>query len=584
MKKSIILMISSVALLLVLSACAEPYQLVTDDPPVGESDMTETSGGSEASESDETSDVTVQSSDETEESGGESDDQTALTEETPDETGGSEETAETNESFACSLAVNGAFPQYVYGRYVIQVKGAVQRPAQFLAEGVRFSWKTQEEDCVKGTASISVFNDFDADLVQDPSEASVFALAEVAPGKDTKVDLTLVLTYVGNLNFPRRAMIDLNWGRDFLNMSDAEIAAYANTDILILDHSVFVNFPTFVKKIYAKNSLIEFFPYVDPTSVSKNIQAQTRSTYEIDKAEYVKNTLGPNGIKASMPGVWNGQSVTELEYYPGSVMINFTVGVEQVDSEFFSMQAEMLAQFHESLSQEMKALVRGYFLDNIFDDISWIPLEKKNGVTELDANYNGINDELNDYQNGYYQVDRELQFGMAEYVKNFHALWPNLVLLGNEGNSFYYDTLNGKYFEGVKDKDWSYTLSQYRTGLAAVGGRYLIWNNEIQSADQLDFCRTGFYASLIAGGTHACSVPGDDGNWYLPEYDAWLGRRNSESNIQGAMAGVFEKGLVLYNPTGETLLITLPRALVSANGAVQTIILTSKTGILLFYP
>ncbi|HLD81668.1 MAG TPA: hypothetical protein VJA22_00490 [Patescibacteria group bacterium] len=570
---------------------------VDDDP----NDEISTGGEQEEETSAEADDQSTQETTEKspDETGGESTGETggeASSEthnETSQESGATSAWSEESSADPCdtliSLDISVRFEKYFSGNYVYSVdfvnpdlvalRGTV-------AGGITRDVRLVLEACT-GSAELAVFNDFDGDGLWNP-KLEAKTLLPIMVGHDALASsLELYLPFVGITSYPGHAIVYLNPDVD---TSDEFIARLAQADLVVIDHSTVENFPTsFVQKLRNANGRNLILIYFDPTSAYD----LPRSSLDIEKFNYLANTFGfINGIGSVagyMPGVWRGEYVDILQYWPGSNMVNMTHYVKAIDQSFFSHWAEMHVGYFEALARNLG--VDGIFFDNMLWTYHHIPLTNENEISALDANYDTIENELIPVGQGFYQIDRDLQAGLHEFL-SFVRQRFNGPLLGNGSNPEYVEQLNGMYFENVVD--WSRTYPLFKETVPDGKENISVWNNVLNDASQIQTCRVGVLTATILGGYHSCENFLHDDFYWVDEYAFTLGRRIGDVVWQNDVnLSVHEFGVVIYNSTlsSRALFFTRPmqafrgtqRPDLNHGGTLMNITLPAQDGVMLKY-
>lgn len=551
-------------------------------------------GGGTASGDTLSSDTVINS--DTDESGGE------YSLHTGDHTDGrevaSDETSDVGSEEMCgggvSLMLEIFFAQYFRGEFVFLL---IQQDTQevFFRESIDGAQKLEKSISLKacrGSIELLVFNDFDEDGLFDPgfegmSRESVFISTE-----DLCKSVILQLPFSnGKRAYPQIATTYLN--PSLSEENEALLQELSSGALLILDHSLLQHSPEIFVLIRALNPEILLLVYTAPMSI-----ARLRSDLEQEKYALVQ------AVDAYMAGMWHGEYVEELQHWPGSSTVNFTMDVLARDVHFFDKWAEMHGEY--LLFQDLLQLVDGFFFDECWDDISWIPRDAVNNITGFDTDYDFEVESLLPGEDGYCPMDIAYQGGWMRFLQSMQEFsleqGRDWILIGNEGHSLYYRYVN-KYFEDAPSGflgGFAGTVEFFSEALLNTPQGIAVWNvagrqGEVYG-DLIQRCRLGAFIANILGGYYGCDDSiAHDHPLFIDEDFYSLGRKVQGYHVleNGVWLAVFEHGVNLYNGTGQEQEIRFGTELLSIPGIqrpdlntglpVLGITLPSADGILLLY-
>ena len=179
-------------------------------------------------------------------------------------------------------------------------------------------------------------------------------------------------------------------------------------------------------------------------------------------------------------------------YSPRMRMLNLSSKCPVVNGRTW---AEFLAT---SLNRAIVPHVDGLFVDNVFDDVSWM----KNGF--LDADRNGLQDDPD-----------SLDLWWCKGTENFFKFLEADLIVGNEANLEYEYLLDGKMFENFPPADfgksWYPAMQNYLFELSAM--EYNIIHSQPKGEQWRMFT---LCSALLGDGLYCYST--NHHNWY-PEYD-----------------------------------------------------------------
>jgi hypothetical protein len=490
-----------------------------------------------------------------------------------------------------SLMLHIVFPEYIQGNFFFEMTTG-EGNSVAMETNVKSGWTALETTFFLpsnlGTVRLIAWNDFNGNGRQeeklDPSTSAEFEVK----GEDIEQNIRLRWPFENAEIYPKLAIMNLNPSLQADN--ETLLRHFAKASLLVLDHSLAENCSECISRIIQENPSIDIFLYCDPTSIPSNTSQRSRSSLERNKYEFIENTKKtlPNygEAKAYMPGEWNGEYVEKLQYWPGSYLINTTSSVAMLDPSFFATYAELYDRYFRTFSTPLS--VTGFLLDNVFDDISWVPLSGVNGVTWLDVNYDRVENDLITDTDGYYSIDRDLQEAWVLFLSELRRFF-SFQIIGNEGNPFYLDLLNGKWFENAPSgAQWGEKAWLFEQLLKEAQGEFSIWHmvvDEENDSFSEGRCFSGLLTACLFGGYYACGNRGNnvDYDFVIPS----LGRRmNSYFSINGSVfTAVFEKGFVLFNSSEKEESYTPVRSFYTKDGRVQTqrVTLPPYSGEALYY-
>gem|GEM_PF-5321299 len=462
------------------------------------------------------------------------------------------------------------FPEYVAGVFFLNAMDASGKPLSLETSRVSGSVFVQIVEMFLSDTDISIFiyNDFndngDFDSGFEPMAQRRFQVMK----ESEPIILRLHWPWSDDATFPRSFIVDYN-----PNLSEDNyplLEHLATADGLILDNAVVENCPACVTTIKEIHPQMVLLLYTDPAGIRANELEWSRSQLERDKYEYVHtNTKVVQGTNYSpyVPGRWKGEYVSELQYWIGSYMINLSDGVTVIVPTFFRDWARLHAMYYQTFGIPLD--VDGYFLDNMWEDESWLILEEVNDIESLDINYDQLDNELINPSGGYYEIDRSLQRGTEEFLVSMREIFSGIIV-GNEGNTFYLDLLQGKFFENAPyNGDWSSTAQLFITCLKEALSDLCVWHTVVEFVDDrvdMEKCLLGVTTATVFGGYWACgNVYNDlDYSMSIPV----MGRRLDHvvSLQDDVYLSVFEKGVVLMNGTRRETSIPLFRDFFTEDG------------------
>jgi len=212
-------------------------------------------------------------------------------------------------------------------------------------------------------------------------------------------------------------------------------------------------------------------------------------------------------VQQSYPNWWLNQPDGQPIYYwqlPRMRMLNLSSKCPKHDGMSW---LEFLAQILQD-SLLSKPNINGLFIDNAFNDVSWL----LNG--QIDANNDGQVDNPD-------SLDLWWQQGVAKFLRLTRAT------IGNEGNLYYQDLLQGKMFENFPPADfgnkWYPALQNY---LEMGHLPYNIIHSEAKGKEWRRF----ILATALLGDGWFCY--GTNNTQWFPEYDLIQKLRKPVSNAQ----------------------------------------------------
>lgn len=179
----------------------------------------------------------------------------------------------------------------------------------------------------------------------------------------------------------------------------------------------------------------------------------------------------------------------------------------------------------------------GLFVDNLWDDVSWV----KPG--NIDVNNDGIADNPNGWQENLL-VDSWWRQGINQFLTRIRQKkGKNFEIVGNEGNLFYLDKVQGKMFEDFPNSflgGFDGTVQNYLTILDSTKSDLSII---LLSKSDAQRVRYGLCAALLGNGYFAYYW--DNTTWF-DEFDVDLGNPVGPAmKVGNVYARNFEKGVVM---------------------------------------
>lgn len=493
-----------------------------------------------------------------------------------------------------SLVLEISFSEYIMGQCILLL---VQEETgeiffQEHVEGSRRKEETIALQACRGQIRLFVFNDFDGNLLFEPSfegyaQKSVFVSTE-----DIRESITLQLPLLATeREYPRIATTYLN--PSLSEENEALLQEFSLSSLLILDHSILEHSPGVFSYIRAESPEILLLVYTAPMSI-------TRLRSDLEQEKYDLTQAGD----LYMAGMWHGDYVEELQHWPGNSMVNFTQDVLAHDAHFFEKWAEMHVRY--LVENDVLGDIDGLFFDECWDDISWIPRNAVNGITGFDTNYDGDMESLTPDEDGYCSMDLSYQAGWTRFLQWMQEFslehGRDWIFMGNEGNLMYYQYIN-KYFEDAPNTflgGLEGTMGIFSEALLHTPQGIAVWNvagrpGELYT-DLIQRCRVGAFIANILGGYYGCDdTAAHDHPFHIDEDLYLLGMRvqGHRALANGVWLAVFEHGINLYNTTGQAQEIRFGTELLSISGTqrpdlntgmpVRAITLPPSDGILLLY-
>ena len=362
---------------------------------------------------------------------------------------------------------------------------------------------------------------------------SVLAVVVVAPKIKSGQAEAPEFSAQGEKNiFPRLASIFLEW-----ELTDANAAALAKYDILVLDMETQKRSPDKIRKIRAGNPKIKIVAYITSEEIRDDVRSFSRETAPM------RNLLA-DGIQDG----WRLKKSTgeKASFWPGTYMLNVT---DEVSGGKWN---EYLPRFvdEQILSS---GLWDGVFYDNTFPNITFFAGE------DTDADNDGVKDDAGAANEAWRQ-------GMIKIFEITRRLTgPDKLILGN-GGTIYAPYFNGRLFENFPRDGWATELAGYKKiAASAQVPRVAIINSNTENTgkrDDYQKMRFGLGSALLFDGFYSF----DDGDqrhnqtWWYDEYGVNLGAPISEAkNISAGDSEIrpglwrrdFERGMALVNSADE---------------------------------
>lgn len=236
----------------------------------------------------------------------------------------------------------------------------------------------------------------------------------------------LVAMFLATTVFADENRLTAFWQAPAMNLEQAE--KLAKFDLVVVDLENWFNNPKSIALIRQQNSDCKILAYCNPMEFF-DPQVPGRPFQATLYQEVVKK----------YPGWWLNQPSGEPIYYwnsPRMRMLNLSSECPKYNGQTWT---DFLAGELKSKLLSLPNKPDGIFVDNAWDDVSWV----KDG--NLDGNSNGSRDD-------YHALDLWWQQGMQVFLKKLKATAG--LVIGNEPNSFYQNELSGKFFENMPLKNF----------------------------------------------------------------------------------------------------------------------------------
>ncbi|MFA5107414.1 MAG: putative glycoside hydrolase [Patescibacteria group bacterium] len=248
----------------------------------------------------------------------------------------------------------------------------------------------------------------------------------------------------------------------------------------------------------------------------------------------------------------------QVVFWPGTRMMNVTNAAARVNGLRWNTY---LPEFvHENVMST--GLWDGIYYDNMWNDVSWLH------SGNLDLNRDGQKESAA-------VLDRAWRDGMSAMLRYSRQLEGDEKIIVGGGGGQYFDSINGRLFEGFPtnlDGGWGGSMEKYLDAQDRAQAPSVIIINSSTTTGTSDDYRSLRYslASVLLGNGFASFDFGMYRHadlWWYDEYDVSLGRPNGSAyNVQNAAAPIttagvwrrdFTNGVVLINSTNTSQRVNL---------------------------
>jgi hypothetical protein len=348
------------------------------------------------------------------------------------------------------------------------------------------------------------------------------------------------------ISFPVQASYESHTSPKFVNyflnweLTESQAQKLSEWDMVILDMEIQYRSPQLLQKMRQWNPDIILLVYITP----QEIKADASTSFSVMRRRLASG-IGDDWYLQNSNG-------KKLSWWPGTNLLNVTNKAPAINGKRLN---DYMAEF---VADEL--LSTGYW-DGVFYDNSWDNITYFAG-TNVDFDKNG-------------SIDTNLDVAWREgmkviYNKTRARAGEDILLIGNNDNTYYLEELNGKLLENFSRSNWSKLMTTARTLARGHKSPQLpLINANTQNTGLQDYreMRFGLTSALLEDVYFSYDF-GDQNHgqtWQYDEYDIDLGAPIAESQPTSDVGYYepdvwrrdFEHGLSIVNSLEDTQVVTL---------------------------
>lgn len=325
------------------------------------------------------------------------------------------------------------------------------------------------------------------------------------------------------------------------SMSESEMEQLARYDVVLVDVENQVYSPNRLQELRELNPDIVILAYISMSDIRPDATDLDDSTF--------RGKLG-NRLAHHPEWILRDQQGNRVEWWPTFKIFNVTNTVPETTTKKFN------SVFPKLVARNIYAsgLWDGVFLDNVWEDASWIS-------SEIDLNQDGQAESSN-------TLDSAWNAGVKKILMRIRNQTSEDWIITGNGGAGYYEYLNGVAFENFPNTgygDWAQSLRQYMF-IGNTDQFAIINSNDDNGGDSSNYqdFRFGLTSALLGNGYYGFDS-GDQTHhelYFYDEYEVVLGNplgaafntldTNHPTTLQaGVWRREFENGIVLVNSTTE---------------------------------